>query len=132
MSNTDSKRPLIVAIFVFLGLAILVAAIFILGGQQNQFERTFNLKAVFDNVGGLSKGNNVWFSGVKIGTVRNITFHGEDKVEVVMRIDEDAQEYIRQNSKVRLSSESLIGNRILEIYGGTWSAGCAGGSSRSG
>ncbi len=118
MTTVENKRSVTVGIFVFLAIAILIAGIFILGGQQKRFEKTITLKAVFDNVGGLKAGNNVWFSGVKIGTVKNIHFFGESQVEITMKIDEDAQQYIRQNAKARLSSESLIGNKIIEIYGG--------------
>ncbi len=118
MTTTDNKRSVTVGIFVFLAIVILVAGVFILGGQQKRFEKTIAVKAVFDNVGGLKVGNNIWFSGVKIGTVKNIHFFGDSQVEITMKIEEDAQRYIRQNAKARLSSESLIGNKIIEIYGG--------------
>jgi phospholipid/cholesterol/gamma-HCH transport system substrate-binding protein len=55
-------------------MVIFVAGIFILGGQQKRFVRTIRVNAVFDNVAGLKVGNNVWFSGVKIGTVKAMNF----------------------------------------------------------
>jgi len=119
MSTRDNKRSVIVGIFVALGIVILVAGIFILGGKQRRFVETFRVSAVFDNVSGLKSGNNIWFSGVKIGTIRSIRFVGDSQVEVTMNIEEQARRYIHKDAKARLSSESLIGNKIIEIFGGS-------------
>jgi phospholipid/cholesterol/gamma-HCH transport system substrate-binding protein len=119
MSTTDNKRKVTVGIFVFLGMVIFVAGIFILGGQQKRFVRTIRVNAVFDNVAGLKVGNNVWFSGVKIGTVKAMNFFGDSQVQITMSIIEDARRYIRKNSKARIGSESLIGSKLIEIFGGT-------------
>lgn len=77
------------------------------------------LTALFDNVGGLQSGNNIWFSGVKIGTVSGLHFYKDSQVEVTIRIDIKAQEYIRKDAKIKIGSDGLIGNKILEIYGGS-------------
>ncbi|WP_026954889.1 MlaD family protein [Algoriphagus vanfongensis] len=115
----ENKRSVIVGIFVFLGIAILVAGVMTLGGQQKKFVKAIQLKAVFDDIGGLQPGNNVWFSGVKIGTVRKINFYGDSQVEIEMNVEEEVVEFIRKDSKATLSSDGLIGNKIIVIYGGT-------------
>lgn len=122
MKQTNNKRAVTVGIFVFLGLAILVAGILTLGGQKNTFEKKITVSAIFDDVGGLQQGNNVWFSGVKIGTVKKMTFHGGSQVEVLMSIEKKAQQYIRKDAKARISSEGFIGNKLVVIYGGTMQA----------
>jgi len=122
MSSTDNKRSVIVGIFVLLAIAIFVAGIFILGGQQNRFVKNVHVKAIFDDVAGLMPGNNVWFSGVKIGTVRSIDFYGKSQVAITMNIEEKAQKYIRKDAKARISSESLIGNKIIVLFGGSTNA----------
>jgi phospholipid/cholesterol/gamma-HCH transport system substrate-binding protein len=119
MSTSDNKRAVVVGIFVFLAIIIFVAGVFVLGGQQKRFEKTFRVSAVFDNVGGLKVGSNVWFSGVKIGTVRQIQFAGTSQVAITMNLEEDVRKYIHKDALARLSSESLIGNKIVEIYGGS-------------
>lgn len=122
MKSLNPKRAVTVGIFIFVGVCIFVTGILLLGGQQRTFEKKIRLKAVFDDVGGLHEGNNVWFSGVKIGTVRKMQFVGTSEVEVIMNIEKDAQQYIRRNAKARISSEGFIGNKIVVIYGGTTQA----------
>ena len=117
--NSDNKRSVIVGAFVFVGLAILVASILVLGGQQNRFAKTVKVTATFNTIGGLKKGSNVWFSGVKIGTVREVNFTTNRLVEIVMSIEEKSREYIRKDAVAALSSEGFIGNRIIEIQGGS-------------
>ena len=68
MRSTKNSRAFIVGIFIFLGLAIFVLTVLTLGGQQKTFQKSITVKAVFDDINGLQKGNNIWFSGVKIGT----------------------------------------------------------------
>ena len=119
MKAAESKRLAFVGIFIFLAIVIFIAGILTLGGQQKRFSNTIKVYAIFNDVGGLKTGNNVWFSGVKIGTVKEIKFYGESQVRITMNIEEESQRYIRKNAKARIGSESLIGNRIIEIYGGT-------------
>jgi phospholipid/cholesterol/gamma-HCH transport system substrate-binding protein len=117
--NQENKRSVLVGLFVLIGIVILILGIMTLGGQQKKFVKAIHVKAVFDDVGGLQPGNNIWFSGVKIGTVRKINFFGDSQVEVEMNVEEKVVEFIRKNSKATISSDGLIGNKIIVIYGGT-------------
>jgi len=119
MSASDNRRSITVGIFVLLGIVILVAGILVLGGQQKRFTRNIHVTAVFSDVGGLKVGNNVWFSGVKIGTVRRMSFTDNSQVEVTMNVEESAHDYIRKNASATISSEGFIGNKIVVIVGGS-------------
>lgn len=118
MSTTNKNRPVVVGIFILVGLTILIVTIFTLGGQKKTFVRTFTINAIFDDVNGLLKGGNVWFSGVKIGTVKQISFHGTSQVQVTMSVEREAQPYIHKNSMAKIGSDGLIGNKIVIIYDG--------------
>jgi len=123
MNESIKKRAVIVGFFVFLGLIFFLAAILMVGNLRETFKNKMEIKAHFDEVNGLKKGNNIWFSGVKVGIVSSLSFYGKSQVEVSMNISTSAKQYIRKDAKVKLSSDGLIGNKILVIYGGTEVAG---------
>lgn len=122
MSVAENKRSVLVGIFILLAIIIFISGVFLLGGQQKRFVTSISIKAVFDDVAGLKPGNNVWFSGVKIGTVKTINFYGESQVEITLNIEEKVRQYIRKDAKARISSESLIGNKIIVLFGGSQQA----------
>ncbi len=119
MNESPNKHAVIVGLFIFIGLAFLLAGILIVGDLRETFSRKMQVYSLFDDVGGLQGGNNVWLSGVKIGTVSNLNFFGKSQVEVTMNIERKAQKYIPKDAMVKISSDGLIGNKILVIYGGT-------------
>jgi phospholipid/cholesterol/gamma-HCH transport system substrate-binding protein len=123
MNETSNRRAVIVGSFVFIGMIFLVGGILMVGNLRETFKNKMEVISHFDEVNGLKKGNNIWFSGVKIGIVNNLSFYGKSQVEVSMKIALTAKQYIRKDAKVKISSDGLIGNKILVIYGGTEKAG---------
>jgi phospholipid/cholesterol/gamma-HCH transport system substrate-binding protein len=119
MRSTGNRSAVIVGIFIFLALAIFIWTVLTLGSQKKTFANSITIKSYFENVNGLQKGNNVWFSGVKVGTIKKVNLIGNGRVEVDMNIEENSLPFIRKNAKARLSTDGLIGNKIVEIYGGT-------------
>lgn len=115
----DNKKAITVGIFLFIGLVIFLLGVFTLGGQKKTFVKSFTLKVVFDDIQGLKVGNNVWFSGVKVGTIKKIQFYGTSQVQVVLSIEEEAHKYIHTDSKASIGSDGLIGNKIVVIDGGS-------------
>lgn len=118
-NNSDSKKSVIVGLFTLLGIIFFVAAIFVLGGNQKRFTKTISLRTILDNAGGLKAGNNVYFSGVKIGTIKKIKLVENSHVEIDFSIEQKSQDYIRKDAEVRVSSEGFIGNKIIVIQGGS-------------
>ncbi len=119
MNESPNKRAVIVGVFVIVGLLFLLAGVLIVGNIRETFNRKMQLVSLFDDISGLQPGNNIWYSGVKIGTVNSLNFHGKSQVEVDMNVAIKAKKYIRKDAKVKISSDGLIGNKILVIYGGT-------------
>ncbi|HEV2833069.1 MAG TPA: MlaD family protein [Hanamia sp.] len=123
MKSTNNRRAVIVGIFILLGLAIFIITILTLGSQRKTFEKFITVKSFFDNVNGLQKGNNIWFSGVKVGIIKKVLITGKGQVEVDMSIEQQSKQFIRKDAKAKLSTDGLIGNKIIEIYGGTLTSG---------
>lgn len=117
--DSPHKRSVIVGIFVFLGLIFLVLGILVIGNLNETFKRKIEVITLFDDVGGLQVGNNIWFSGVKIGSISDLQFYAQNKVKVVMKIEKKSQPFIHKDAFVKLGSDGLIGNKILIIYDGT-------------
>ncbi|WP_121353378.1 MlaD family protein [Flavisolibacter nicotianae] len=117
-----NKRAVIVGAFVFAALVIFVLGVMTLGGQKSLFNKGATIHTIFNEVSGLQPGNNVWFAGVKVGTVQNLSFNKEGKVDVEMNIGEKSLSMIRKDSKAKIGAESFIGNKIIVIYGGSAAA----------
>ncbi|MDO3624877.1 MlaD family protein [Mucilaginibacter sp. BT774] len=119
MEATENRKAIIVGIFLALGLIIFIVGVLTLGSAQKTFNKSIHITAVFDDVAGLKKGNNVWFSGVKVGTISDVRFTGPSQVDVKMSIDEASQPYIHHDAGVKIGSDGLIGNKIIVIEGGS-------------
>ncbi len=119
MSNTPNRKPVIVGLFIALGITFLILAILSVGNLQSTFGKKISLSVIFDDVNGLKTGNNIWYSGVKIGRVEGMSFIGESKVKVDLKIEEKSRSFIKKNAKAKIGSDGLIGNRIIVIFGGT-------------
>jgi phospholipid/cholesterol/gamma-HCH transport system substrate-binding protein len=117
-----NKKQVIVGIFFFVGIVILVVTIFFMTGQKKTFINSLTLKTFFTNIQGLQTGDNVWFSGVKIGTVQSIKFTDSGLVKVEFNIDPKVAKYIRKNAVVKISSDGLIGDKIVQVINGTQGA----------
>lgn len=119
MKDQSNKRSVIVGIFVFAGLLIFAAGILVLGGQKKTFMSSLQVVAVFQDVGGLAKGNNVWYSGVKVGTIKSITFSGPHAIAVRINIEKKSRDFIRKDVRAKISSDGLVGNKIIALNGGS-------------
>jgi phospholipid/cholesterol/gamma-HCH transport system substrate-binding protein len=104
--------------FVTISVVLFIACIYFIGQRQQFFSRTFELGAVFKDVGGLQIGNNVRFSGINVGIVENIEQFTDSTVKVTMHINESTKKFIKKNAKAIIGSDGLMGNKIISIVPG--------------
>lgn len=119
MTESNARRPVIVGLFVTVALGILGGGILTVGNLRDTFTEKITVSVVFDDVNGLQAGNNIWSAGLKVGNIKALRFQDTARVEVEMLIDEKAAEFIRGDALAKLSSDGLIGNKIVVLYGGT-------------
>jgi len=115
--STTNKMKL--GIFISLGIAVLILAIYFIGEKQQLFRSTFRLSGVFKDVGGLQAGNNVRLSGINVGTIDNVTIISDTSVRVVILVDESTRKFIKKDAVASIGSEGLMGNKVLIINPGT-------------
>ncbi len=118
----DRGQRIRAAIFLLVGIAVVVAAVLVLGRSARLFARHVTLHASFDNVGGLIVGAPVRLAGVDVGTVRRIHF---DRDPAVRRVDVDLSvgarylDRIRADSVAHVTSKGLLGDMIIDISVGS-------------
>ncbi len=107
--------------FIVVTLSVLAAGVFLIGSKAYLFRSTFQVKAQFDNVAGLSTGADVQVGGVHSGTVRSIALPHSPGGKVVVSIDLDksTHEIIKQDSVASIETEGLLGNQYLAISFGS-------------
>lgn len=113
------STKLVSAIFIIAGSALFLIAIFVIGSKQNLFTSTMKLQSVFETVSGLLEGSSVRFNGINVGTVNKIEIISGNKVRVEMTIVSSVKKFIKRDSKVKVISEGLIGNKIVDITPGS-------------
>ncbi|QOW11976.1 MCE family protein [Kaistella flava (ex Peng et al. 2021)] len=113
-----SSEKIKVGIFVIIGTVLLIAGLYFIGQQQQMFNKTIKLYAVFNNVNGLQLGNYVRYSGVNVGTVSGIEMIEEGKITVQMSIDEKTGRFIRKDAIASVASDGLVGSMVVNIVPG--------------
>ncbi|MDD5360718.1 MAG: MlaD family protein [Ignavibacteria bacterium] len=111
-------KKLIIAVFIVAGIVIFLVAIFVIGSKQNMFTSTMKVNAAFETVSGLLEGSTVRFNGISVGTVDKINIISGNKVVVEMIIVSSVRKFIKRDSQVKIISEGLIGNKIIDITPG--------------
>ena len=118
MSEKNDRKNAKLGFFVLISLVLFLVAIFFIGSARDLFNPTFEVHAIFKDVEGLTRGNNVRLSGVKIGTVRRVQIFNDSLVSVTLRIRENDRRFINKDAKAIIGSEGLIGNTIVVIEPG--------------
>jgi phospholipid/cholesterol/gamma-HCH transport system substrate-binding protein len=109
-----------------IGLAVLVlgVAIYKLGQAANLFHARYELIAYVPDVNGLREGGSVMVAGQLAGTVKKIEFLPVDadttrNLRLILAVDDGVREQIRRDSRGKLRSLGLLGDKVFDITPGT-------------
>lgn len=116
--ENQNKKNVKLGIFIFVGLLFFVIGVLAIGNINSAFTKSILVSTSFHEVNGLQPGDNVWLSGVKVGTVKEMTFQPNSDVLVIIKLEAKLQQYIPQDAFAKISSDGLIGNKLIIIYGG--------------
>ncbi|MBZ9730969.1 MlaD family protein [Salegentibacter sp. JZCK2] len=113
--KSNSGRNLKLGILIVSGLIVFTLGVYFIGNKQNLFGDSILVSSVFKNVNGLQSGNNVRYSGVNVGTVKNIKFLNDTAICVDMLINRETGSLIKFNSLATINSDGLVGSMVLNI-----------------
>jgi phospholipid/cholesterol/gamma-HCH transport system substrate-binding protein len=107
--------------FILVALGVFLAVVYLLGARARYFESKYDLVADFTEVGGLIEGATVRLAGVQIGRVTRVVLPPQpgSKVRVTMTVARRFQDRIRRNSEARISTQGMLGDKIIEITMGS-------------
>jgi len=113
-----------VGAMILAALAILVVAAVKLGEAANLFTRRYDLVTLLKDANGLREGGSVTVAGQLAGVVKRIDFLPPDgdttrNLLVVMEMSSELREQVRGDSRVKLKSLGLLGDKVLDISPGT-------------
>ena len=105
-------------------LAVLAVAIYKLGQAANLFSKRYELIAYLPNANGLRAGGVVFVAGQFAGTIKAIDFLPVDNdttrnLKVRMAVDEGLRSQIRSDSKAKVRTLGLLGDKVIDISIGT-------------
>ncbi|MBI5299342.1 MAG: MCE family protein [Deltaproteobacteria bacterium] len=122
--NLKRTTLMSVGIFVAIGLALTMAAVFFIGQEKSLFEKRYTLHAIFKDVSGLRMGAVVQLAGLNVGYVDGVRFPSPERaaggqLEVILKINKAYEDQIRKDSKVSIQTQGLLGDKYILISTGT-------------
>jgi phospholipid/cholesterol/gamma-HCH transport system substrate-binding protein len=113
-----------VGAMIITALAILIVAVVKLGEAANLFTKHYELVTLLKNANGLREGGSVTVAGQLAGVVKHIEFLPPDgdttrNLLVVIELNTELRDQVRSDSRVKLKSLGLLGDKILDISPGT-------------
>lgn len=111
-----------VGLMVLVALGVGAAAIFVIGDRQNLFVSKTDYFLRFDSANGLAEGSMVQLDGVRVGAVDRVVLPvdtGAKQLEVRISVNSRYEQRIRTDSKARIKTLGLLGDKYLELTSGT-------------
>ncbi|MBC8207366.1 MAG: MCE family protein [Kiritimatiellales bacterium] len=114
----DISIEVLVGLFMFVVLIALGVFTIVLS-QQNFFHKKYPLTVLFERVGGLREGDQVFLRGTKVGVIKSTYIEGN---QVVVHTDLEVPVEFREGYKVEVMASSMLGGKMLKLYEGPLAA----------
>ena len=123
-SSTLTWDQLRVGLVVLVALAVIGVAVYKLGEAANLFAKRYELIAYLPDANGLKEGGSVMLAGQLVGTVTKIEFLPVDSdttrnLKLTLAVDQNVREQIRKDSRGKLRTLGLLGDKVFDISPGT-------------
>jgi phospholipid/cholesterol/gamma-HCH transport system substrate-binding protein len=109
---------------IIVAMLIMTLAIYKLGQAANLFESRYELVTFLKDAAGLRQGGSITIAGQLAGVVKEIELLPVDadttrNLRVVFEVNEDLRDQVRGDSRARLRTMGLLGDKVLEVSVGT-------------
>jgi len=109
---------------ILFALLVITVAIYKLGQAANLFAKRYELIAFLKEAPALRVGGPVLVAGQMAGTIKDIKFLPVDtdtlrNIRIVVALDEGLHEQVRGDSKARVRTMGLLGDKVIDISPGT-------------
>jgi phospholipid/cholesterol/gamma-HCH transport system substrate-binding protein len=121
-SHMVTAREIKVGAFVLVGMVLTGMVIFMIGEERQLFTEKVPFKTVFDDVEGVKRGSTVRMGGIDIGNVDQVAYGSDPndlKLYVSLRIATTDARRIRKNSRAKIETKGLLGDKVITIVAGT-------------
>lgn len=105
-------------LFVISATILFILGVYLVGSKKSMFGDTSTVFVTFDNINGLRNGNNVRFSGINIGTVKELKMISDTLIVVKISIENDVFKHIKSDALCNIGSDGLVGSKIIDIVPG--------------
>ena len=106
----------LIKLTVFLVLTGLATGVLMLTLGNGSLGASEKYEAVFSDVTGVAKGDDVRIAGVKVGSVKSVEVTGSDKALVTFSVRSETP--LTGNTNAQLRFRNLVGQRYLNLYQG--------------
>jgi ABC-type transporter Mla subunit MlaD len=108
---------------VYLALFVALAPWIVIGvvreATDDETEKSYFVRAIFDNASTLVPGEDVKIAGAPVGVVSDMDVTDDRKAAVTLRIDDEAFTPFKQDAGCTVRLQGLIGERFVECEPGT-------------
>lgn len=107
---------------IIVALSIMIGTVFFIGGKSVLFGGKMRYKILFKSTAGLYEGDPVLLTGVEVGNVEKIGFPedlDQKKILVEISVVKEVANRIREDSRARVGSASLVYGKVVELTMGS-------------
>ncbi len=118
----DPRKALKVGAVLAVSITIFMVVILLIGKKEHLFRPKNRYHMYFKNVTGLNEGNPVQLNGVNIGQIKDIALPEDIEnqfIKVEIEIDRKYSDRIRTDSRARIKTFGLLGDKYIFITSGT-------------
>jgi phospholipid/cholesterol/gamma-HCH transport system substrate-binding protein len=116
---SDRKNYLISGIFISILLLVVMVTIFMLNKENPIFSSRVMIRTEVKNAQNLKEGAAVQLRGIKIGSINSIVFKDLETLTINLGVSSQYVEWIKKDSTLSFKTQGVLGDKFLEISGGT-------------